>query len=493
MAMQTGKVILVGAGPGDPGLLTLRGREALEQADVVVHDRLVGSGVMELIPPGCRLVDVGKNAGHHPVPQQAINQILVDLALEGHRVVRLKGGDSFLFGRGGEELEALVQHGIPFEVVPGITSALAAPCYAGIPVTHRDYCSSLHIITGHKKSDGQLDLDYDALVRLDGTLVFLMSVGSIPHIAQGLLRAGMDPAMPAAVVENGTRPQQRSFTASVGTIAQVVQAQQVQSPAVILVGRVAALSAQFDWFGRLPLKGRRILVTRPRGQASAMAGRLRELGAQVDLLPAIRLEALPFSLPAAQSFDVLALTSAAGVRHFFAGLLAQGRDARWLAGKRIAVVGSQTAAALGDYGLVADFVPSEFSGEAMGRQMCQGFLQPGDRVLIARAQAASDDLPQALGRAGVAYAELPVYRTVQAGEPLPDPGAYDVVTFTSGSTVEGFAASCPPGTDFSAVNALCIGSRTAQRARAYHMKTTVAPEATIDSMIETLMGGIRHD
>lgn len=491
--MTPGKVILVGAGPGDPGLLTLRGREALLQADVVVHDRLVGGGVMELIPAGCRLVDVGKNAGHHPVPQHEINQILVDLALQGLQVVRLKGGDSFLFGRGGEELEALVQRGIPFEVVPGITSALAAPCYAGIPVTHRDYCSSLHIITGHKKSDGQLELDYGALVRLKGTLVFLMSVASIPAIAQGLLDAGMDPSMPAAVVENGTRPGQRSFIAAVGTIAQVVRERQVQSPSVILVGRVASLAAQFNWFDRLPLQGRRILVTRPREQAPLMAARLREQGAQVDLLPTIQLEAVPFALPPAESFDVLALTSAAGARYFLAGLLAQGKDARWLSGKRIAVVGSQTAAALKSYGLLADFIPTEFSGETMGREMCQGFLRPGDRVLIACAQGASPDLPRALDQGGAAHSQLVTYRTLHPRQALPDPSAYDVVTFTSGSTVDGFVGCCPPDTDFAAVNALCIGSRTAGRARAFGMKVTVAPEATIDSMIHTLMGGLCHD
>ena len=252
--------------PATRACSTWKGRDVLARAQVVVHDRLVSQAILDLIPPEARRIDVGKNAGHHPVPQGEINQILVREALAGHRVVRLKGGDSFLFGRGGEELEQLARLDIPFEVVPGITSALAAPAYAGIPVTHRDYCSSLHIITGHKKADGQLELDYGALVRLQGTLVFLMSVGSLGQIAQGLLAAGMSPDMPCALVENGTLPQQRSFSATLDTVAQVARDQEVRSPAVFLVGRVASLARQFHWFDRLPLKGKRLLVHPPAGR-----------------------------------------------------------------------------------------------------------------------------------------------------------------------------------------------------------------------------------
>ena len=486
---QRGKVYLVGAGPGDPGLLTWKGRDVLARAQVGVHDRLVSQAILDLIPPEARRIDVGKNAGHHPVPQGEINQILVREALAGHRVVRLKGGDSFLFGRGGEELEQLARLDIPFEVVPGITSALAAPAYAGIPVTHRDYCSSLHIITGHKKADGQLELDYGALVRLQGTLVFLMSVGSLGQIAQGLLAAGMSPDMPCALVENGTLPQQRSFSATLDTVAQVARDQEVRSPAVFLVGRVASLARQFHWFDRLPLKGKRLLVTRPREESSALALRLQELGAQVDRLPAIRLEGLDFQLPPLDSFDVVALTSATGVRYFLEGLLARGLDARALGGKRLAAVGNQTAAALSRFGLRADFVPTEYNGAAMARQMVeQGFLCPQDRVLVARAQSASPGLTDGLRQLGVAFCEIATYRTALTEERLADPSLYDAVLFTSASTVEGFARACP-GADLSQVKALCIGPQTAQRAQALSMQTQVAPQATIQSMIETLMGG----
>lgn len=492
--MNKGKVFLVGAGPGDPALLTLRGKQLLETAQVVVYDRLVGQGVLDMIPPHAKRIDVGKNAGHHPVPQEEINQILVREALAGQQVVRLKGGDSFLFGRGGEELEELVAHGLPFEVVPGITSALAAPAYGGIPVTHRDYCSSLHIITGHKRQDETLTLDYDALVRLNGTLVFLMSVSSLPQIAQGLLSAGMSPDMPCALVENGTRPQQRTFTAPLGQIVAARDANQVVSPAIILVGRVAALHSKFAWFDVLPLKGVPILVTRPRGQSSSLAQGLTQLGAQVSLLPAISLEPLPFALPPLPSFDSLVFTSANGVSHFMAGLLAAGQDSRVLAGKMIAAIGSQTAKALAQYGLCADFVPTEYTGAALAAQMLeQKLLHAGSKPLLVGPQAPSPDLPQALAQAGIAYQQLPVYRTLRQEGNTVDPTAFAWLTFTSASCVEGFAAACPPGTDFTRLKALCIGEKTAQQARQLGLQTTVSPQATIESMIETILGGIDHD
>jgi len=278
-----GKVVLVGAGPGDSGLITVKGLQALKQAEVVVYDRLVGSGILELIPDHAERIYVGKNVGHHVVPQERINEILLEKALEGKRVVRLKGGDGFVFGRGGEELEGLGAHGIPFEVVPGITSAIAAPAYAGIPVTHRELSASLHIITGHLKDDGELNLDYNALVRLGGTLIFMMSVSSLPEIAAGLIQAGMPPEMPCAVVENGTLSRQRKLVGTLSKMEQAVKEKKIKSPAVFVVGRVCELSERFDWFSALPLLGKRILVTRPRATASKLSERLRALGAEVVL------------------------------------------------------------------------------------------------------------------------------------------------------------------------------------------------------------------
>ena len=282
-----GKVTLVGAGPGDPGLLTRKGLEALERADVVVYDRLVSPAILALMPEGAVKINVGKEASRHPVPQEQINRILLEQAQQGHNVVRLKGGDPFLFGRGGEELELLAEHRIPFEEVPGITSAIAAPAYGGIPVTHRDCCSSLHIVTGHQRAGKELAIDFEALVRTGGTLVFLMGVSALPTICAGLLDAGMAPDTPAAVVERGTTPAQRRVSASLAELPRAAEAAAVQSPAVIVVGGVCALADQFDWFDHLPLKGKRVVVTRPRERAGTLSARLRALGADVWEYPCI--------------------------------------------------------------------------------------------------------------------------------------------------------------------------------------------------------------
>ena len=245
---KKGKVWLVGAGPGDPGLLTLKGRDVLQSADVVVYDALVSQGILDLIPKNARLIFAGKRSGNHFLPQEETNRVLLEEALAGNRVVRLKGGDPFLFGRGGEELELLVEYGVPFEIVPGITSAIAVPAYNGIPVTHRDYCSSVHIITGHRRRDHSYDIDFDALVRAKGTLVFLMGIAALPEICRGLLAAGMDPDMPAAVLEKGTTPEQHRISASVGTLEDVCAAVEVQMPAIIMVGKVCSLADSFSWF-----------------------------------------------------------------------------------------------------------------------------------------------------------------------------------------------------------------------------------------------------
>ena len=282
---RRGKVILVGAGPGDPGLLTLKGQEALKKAEVVVYDRLVSPAILAMMPESAEKIDVGKEASHHKVPQWQINQILLDKALEGKTVVRLKGGDPFVFGRGGEELEGLAERGVAFEEVPGVTSAIAACAYAGIPVTHRDFCSSLHIITGHAKAGAELTIDFEALVRTRGTLVFLMGVTAMPKIVEGLLRAGMDPDTPAAMVESGTTPAQRRCDATLQTLPERAAAMGIHSPAIIVVGKVCALAKDFCWYDRLPLKGKRILVTRPRDRAGTLSEKLRALGADVTEYP----------------------------------------------------------------------------------------------------------------------------------------------------------------------------------------------------------------
>ena len=486
---MSGKVYLVGAGPGDGGLMTIKGRDLLHGADVVVYDRLVGREVMEMIPAGAQRIDVGKNAGRHPVPQNEINEILAACAKAGKTVVRLKGGDPFVFGRGGEELEYLADQGIEFEEVPGITSSIAAAAYAGIPVTHRDFCSSLHIITGHARAGKELDLDFEALARMGGTLVFLMSVATIGRIAEGLLEAGMDPDMPCAVIENGTMPRQRKIVSVLSEIAGEVRKQKVHSPAAILVGRVCTLSDRFDWVSKRPLQGQRILVTQPQARSSRLAEGLRRLGAEAMLYPCIETAPIrPLSIPEGMGddpFDTLVFTSAEGVRSYCSWLLEEGRDVRTLAGKRIACIGSATAAALKGYGLQADFVPSVYNGRVLGEEMVSGgFVDENSRVLLLRTAAASRDVTDVLAEAGIPYEDVPVYETtILKQEPLEDMGQFDLVSFTSRSCVTGFVQS-QGRTDFTGVKALCIGEKTAEEAAKYGFECIISGTATIESMLD---------
>lgn len=487
MNQTSGKVSLVGAGPGDAGLLTVKGATLLKQAEVVVYDRLVSRAILEQIPPSALRINVGKNVGNHPVPQERINEILLEQAQQGRRVVRLKGGDPFVFGRGGEELELLAANDIPFEVVPGITAAVAVPAYAGIPVTHRDFCSSLHIITGHAKASNELTLDFPALVRLGGTLLFMMAVSTVEQIADGLMRAGMARSMPCAVVENGTRSCQRKFIATLDTIADTVREHAVQSPAVIVVGTVCTLSDRFDWFSELPLKNRRILVTQPQKRASTLAEQLGALGAEVTLYPCVETVPLPQTNWDLASATVLVFTSAVGVDAFFAQLTAQNLDARALAGKRLTCVGSQTATALQNYGLRADFVPAVFDGAHLAEEMIeQGFVTAADRLLLLRARNGTEELPAILTRHGIPFDDYALYETkpvVHAD--MVNPHDFDCVTFTSQSGVEGLTTALPQA-DFTGVCAVCIGQQTALAATSAGFTVQISEQATIASLTEKI-------
>ena len=487
---QRGTVYLVGAGPGDVGLLTGKGKQLIETADVVVFDRLVSAGILALIPEDTERIDVGKHAGNHPVPQDQINQILLEQALLGKKVVRLKGGDPFLFGRGGEELELLEENNISFEVVPGITSAIAAATYGGIPVTHRDFCSSVHFITGHARAGKELSIDFEALVRLQGTLVFLMSVSTAGRIADGLLQAGMDPEMPSAVIENGTRTNQRTFVQPVSELEKSVKENGVQSPALIVVGKVSSLAKRFSWFDRLPLKGKRFLVTRPEAGESRLAAGLRALGADVTVHPCIRTFFIrPLEIPAADQdgapFDTIVFTSAVGVRSYLEWLLENGQDMRVFAGKKIACIGSATAKALKEYGLIADFVPSVYSGQVLGEEMISsGFVNAESKVLLLRTNLASHDVTDCLEKAGISYTDIPVYQTdLLTWESEDDEQQYDCITFTSRSCVEGFMNGRNPE-DNTGLKALCIGEKTAEAAKEAGFDVVVSEKATIDSMLE---------
>ena len=481
---MAGKVYLVGAGPGEGGLLTIKGLDLIKRADVIVYDRLVGEEVMEFIPEDKELINVGKNAGDHPVPQWRINEILLEEAEKGKMVVRLKGGDPFIFGRGGEELELLKEKGIDFEVVPGITSSIAVPAYAGVPVTHRDYCSSLHIITGHARAGGELSIDYDSLVKLNGTLIFMMSVASLPDISEGLLKAGMDPEMPCAIIENGTRSYQRKFIGKLSEIAEISRTNHVISPSVILVGKVAELSDQFDWYGLKPLRHKKFIVTQPVNKSSRLAKGLRELGGEAVLYPCIETKALRPIDPPYEDYDTLVFTSSEGVKSFMDWLLSEGKDMRSLYGKKIACIGTATSDALKVYGIIADFVPTVYSGRVLGREMLNtGFIDKSSKVLLLRADISSKDVTDELEKAGIGYLDYIVYNTrILKNEPVE--GSDDIiVTFTSRSCVTGFADS-QGKTDFTGTKALAIGESTAEEARKYGFEVTVSEKATIQSMIE---------
>lgn len=490
-----GSVILVGAGPGDPGLLTQKGRQAIENAQVVVYDRLVSPAILSLIPRDAEKINVGKESSNHLVPQEEINRILLRKAQEDKRVVRLKGGDPFLFGRGGEELELLEAAGIPFQVVPGVTSALSVPAYAGIPVTHRDFCSSVHIITGHARAGAELHIDFEALRRTGGTLVFLMSVSSLPRICRGLLDAGMAPDMPAAVIEKGTLPRQRKLVSTLEKLPSEAEKAGVKSPAIIVVGKVCALSSRFDWFDGLPMKGKTVVVTRPEDRSGTLTQRLRELGAEVVDYPCIRTVAreenpeLEEAMENLSRYRCLVFTSPAGPEIFFRRLRAAGRDARALSGLTLAAIGPKTARAMERFGVTADLVPETYDSDHLAKAL-EAVEGP---VLLCRASRGSTALPEMLERKGIPFADVPVYDTVYAA-PAPQKvdallGETLLVTFTSASTVRGFVESLP-GRDLKNVIGCCIGKQTEAEAKKYGLATVVSQKATMESLVECILGAL---
>jgi uroporphyrinogen III methyltransferase/synthase len=431
-------VFLVGAGPGDPGLLTLRAVELLGSADVVLYDRLIPPGALRHARPGAELVYVGKQGGGPQMPQAEIDRLLVEHGRAGRRVVRLKGGDPLVFGRGGEEALRLREAGIGFEIVPGVTAGVAAPAYAGIPVTHRELASGVAFVTGHEDPDKpESALDWAALARFPGTLVFYMGVRALPRIAERLQAEGRPADEPVAVIERGTLPGQRTLLASLADVAERAAAERIRAPAVMLVGPVAALRDDLAWLEQRPLHGRTIAVTRARAQASPLAARLRELGADVIEAPAIRTESLPATVPDPAGYDLVVATSPNGVRELFTHL----RDARSLAGLRVAAMGPGTARAFAEHGIAADVVPQRSVAEGMVEALAD---IPVERALIVRGREGRDVLPDALRGRGAEVDVLALYETVP--EPL-DADAIeaithaDYVTFTSASTVRHLLAA----------------------------------------------------
>lgn len=495
---KAGKVVLVGAGPGDPGLLTIKGQEMLEAADVVVYDRLVCDDILEYARDA-KLVDVGKEQGHHPTPQHRINEILVREAQGNRLVVRLKGGDPYVFGRGGEEVEALGRAGVEFEVVPGVTSALAALSYAGISATSRGIARSVQVITGHAKENEPLDIDYDALCRAGGTLVFLMSVASTPTIVEGLLSAGMPADTACAFVENGTLPEQRRVGGTLADIVRRASEQGVRSPAILAVGAVCEDADTLDWFTKRALFGRTVVVTRPRASTGTLSKRLRDLGARVIPLPTIDTRMLESSaakeaLGRIESYSWLVLTSPQGARYLFELLDLCSLDVRSLAPVRIAAIGRGTAAELSLRGLRADYVPSQFDACHLGEGLAESAGE-GERVLMLRAKQGSPALTRALAERDIPFDDIALYETVPLCGHDPDldallrDGKVDYVTFTSASTVEGFSRSFPEAKGYP-FTGVCIGEMTQAAAQAQGYSTITAQNATIGYMIEALLGDV---
>ncbi len=489
--MNTGKVYLIGAGPGDVDLFTLKGKAILESADVVIYDALVSAGVLSLMPENAEKIYVGKRGGNHTMRQEKISELILEKALEGNIVARLKGGDPFLFGRGGEELELLLDNDVEYEIIPGITSAISVPAYAGIPVTHRDFVSSLHIITGHTKEHEGSNIDFDALVKLGGTLLFLMGITSLPLICDGLIKAGMNADMPCAIIENGTRGNQRTTVSNLSNLVSIAAERKVKAPAIIVVGEVSSLAEKFAWRENLPLFGKRIVVTRPKTLNSKFSAELRKLGAEVIELPSIKTVGIDFDLSAdmLKSFDVIAFTSAFGVEMFFDKIKAEKIDIRTLAHIKFAAIGQMTAKKIRDFAVNVDFVPEKYDGTNLGE-----VIETNGKVLILRAKEGSDGLTDTLQAKNIKFEDLAVYETVYelANETILNEirNGVDLLCFTSASTVKGFIKSVE-GSTFTDIKALCIGEQTMKTAENFGFSNIVKSEsATVDSMISYIKNDI---
>jgi uroporphyrinogen III methyltransferase/synthase len=476
--------------------MSVRSLELIAIADAVFYDRLIPPGALAGARPDAELVYVGKQPGVPSVPQEEIGQRLIDAARDGKSVVRLKGGDPFVFGRGGEEGEALREAGIEFEIVPGITAGVAATAYAGIPVTHRDNASAVAFVTGHEDPEKtESALDWAALARFPGTLVFYMGVKRLPENAAALIEAGRDADEPAAAIERGTMPGQRTVEATLGTLAEAVEREAVKAPALIVVGEVARRREQLGWLERRPLHGRRVVVTRARAQASGFARTLRELGADVVELPAIRIEPRTGSQEVCDAvarigdYSLICLTSPNGVHLLFEAMQEAGRDARALSGATIAAIGPGTARALAQHGIAADVVPERFVAEALVEALADTAVE-GKPVLVARAAEARDVLPDALRERGAEVDVVPLYETVRE---QPDESEVeraqeaDYVTFTSSSTVtnllEALGDRFPKG-----ARVISIGPVTSETARAAGLEVAVEAERhDVEGLLDALL------
>jgi uroporphyrinogen III methyltransferase/synthase len=499
-----GTVYLVGAGPGDAGLLTLRGAELLRRADVVLHDALVNPDLLRLAPPSAEIIARGKNMS---MPQEEITALLIARAREGKCVVRLKGGDPYIFGRGGEEAEALAAAKIPFEVVPGVSSVIAAPNYAGIPLTHRGHCSSFTVFTGHEDpNDAETALRHDQIAKIPGTKVVLMGTEKLADWTKSLIAHGMSPDTPVAMVRWGTTGRQQTVTGTLATIAGLAAEKKLSPPVLTIIGDVVKLRGKLNWFEQRPLFGRRIVVTRRSEQAGGFAQRLTELGADVLEVPTIKItqpketDAIVDALLGLNAYDWLVFTSANGVTAFFDIFFRRFQDMRDIGGVRIAAVGPATAAKLRELNLQVDLTPDEFTAKKIAAAFAKYQSIENLKMCLLRAEVANPDLPKALEDLGAIVDDIAIYRTVAetedpagAGAMLLESGA-DWVTFTSGSTVEHFHARFDLPKllkKFPQMKLASIGPETSKAIRALRLEPALEAKAhTTDGLIAALLKAV---
>lgn len=505
--VKPGKVYLVGGGPGDPGLITVRGKQLLERADVVIYDYLASPKLLRHVPKSAERIYVGKKGNtHHTHSQAEINQLLVDNSNAGKMVVRLKGGDPFIFGRGGEEIQEIVKAGIPFEVVPGVTSATAAATYAGIPITHRDHTASVAFLTGHEDpTKKKSNIDWAKLATGAGTLVVYMGIKNLPIIVDNLLKNGRPGDTPVAVVRWASTPEQESVVGTLDTIVDVVQNAGLKAPALIIIGSVVSLRETIDWFEKRPLFGKKIIVTRTREQASELIYELEEHGANclecatIKITPIKKTPELDNALERISEFHWILFTSLNGVKYFFKKLHAHGMDARDLKGPGIAAIGKATADLLHTYGVNADLIPSVFTGEGLAQSLLDQGIE-GRNILIPRAQQAREVIPETLRGAGAQVTVAPVYINTPVTENKKmireelASGSVDMVTFTSSSTVTNFLAMLEPESAdelqalFKDVKIAAIGPITGKTVTDNGLVVDVQPaEHSITGMIDTIL------
>lgn len=500
--MKQGLVYLIGAGPGDPGLITVKGLACLKKADVIIYDYLANEQLLKEAKEGAELIYAGKKAGTHVFAQKEINELMIQKVKEGKIVARLKGGDPFIFGRGGEEAEELAQEGIPFQIVPGVTSAIAVPAYAGIPLTHREYTSSVAFITGHEDPHKEKSqIDWAKISTGAGTLVFLMGMGHLFSIVDELLKNGRHPDTPVSLIRWGTLPEQETITGTLATIKDLVKERNIQPPVIFLVGEVVRLREKLNWFEKLPLFGKKILVTRSREQASELSELLQERGASpiefptIEFIPPASWTDVDHCLKQIIAYDWLIFTSVNGVRFLLQRMSTLGMDIRDLKGPRICAIGPKTAEALRNLNLRVDFVPREYRAESI-LEKWQGLNLKGKRFLIPRAKIARDILPEKLRQAGALVDVVEVYQTVLAQKDkekvrlmLKDK-MISAITFTSSSTVSNFAEifGKEVGELVAGIPVATIGPITAATAKSLGMETSVMPkEYTIPALVEALV------